>query len=243
MQPPMQFNIDILEQVQKLLEVCKQLEEGYSYRIRKVSIELLQDVISDLKKYSSMDSSRLSTISEHSTHELNESNSSKYDGWDIGDLEELYHGDLDLLLKRNDPVKQEQEQPEKPEQATIATSSNSRSSIRSIGSKKTFQSFVRQCKLPDNISLYYGTVEFKLCTRNKKPSLFHVLPSGKVLESTSPSGALQLYEQQVNRRHIGINGWHRLKMKLKENEFHSIGWNHWDQYVWNEQTNSFVYAV
>jgi hypothetical protein len=225
-------------------------------------MELLQDSIIELRKVPIDLNATLSTIIEQSNHNLtlhriDEQNEKELDGWNIESL-----SDLQSETKESPSAGNGNEQGKVPSlPSSVCTNDNPSDNMHAIdepipegtfkstrmsiistpsrGNKKTFQSFVKQCKLSNEIPMFYGTVEFRLCTNDGKPYLYYNLPNGKMLKSYSPSGILQLYEQHVNNRNIGINGWNRLKMKLNDEEFHSIGWNHWDQYVWNEDQKEF----
>jgi len=226
----MSIYTDILDKAKSLLEISSTLGEEYAISLRQISCQILADlirilgntdtypptycVVSSPEQTSTSFQSTLSSIAEENTtssHVLEEK---------ILPEESLSITPMKCHVRFND--------------ANSTTSTD-----MSKTNKKNFQKFVKFLNLPNEASLFYGTIEFKLCTTGPKPFLSYTLPNGFVVKAESPGGVIAAYEKAVHNRDVTANGWHRLKMRLNERELHSIGWTGWDSYTWNPKTASF----
>jgi len=115
------------------------------------------------------------------------------------------------------------------------------STLGSVGkTRKNFAKFVRELALPNETDFFYGSIVFKLAgAGTSSPSLYTMIGKQRIV-SHSPSGMINRYEMETNRRPSSAAGWDRLKMLDMADHPRPLSWEGWDHLVYSPATQTFV---
>lgn len=115
------------------------------------------------------------------------------------------------------------------------------STLGSVGkTRKNFAKFVRELALPNDTDFFYGSVVFKLVgAGTSSPSLYTMIGKQRIV-SHSPSGMINRYEVETNRRPSSAAGWDRLKMLDMADHPRPLSWEGWDHLIYSPTAQTFV---
>jgi hypothetical protein len=135
----------------------------------------------------------------------------------------------------------EEAPPSMPPPPSPLAQDDSPSTLGSVGkTRKNFAKFVRELALPNDTDFFYGSIVFKLVgAGTSSPSLYTMIGKQRIV-SHSPSGMINRYEMETNRRPSSAAGWDRLKMLDMEDHPRPLSWEGWDHLVYSSATQTFV---
>ena len=131
--------------------------------------------------------------------------------------------------------------PPSPFPLPLAQEDEAPSTLGSVGkTRKNFAKFVRELALPNDTDFFYGSIVFKLVgAGTSSPSLYTMIGKQRIVSHT-PSGMINRYEIETNRRPSSAAGWDRLKMLDMADQPRPLSWEGWDHLVYSPAAQTFV---